>query len=56
MPSNSPSAGRQIARAAGTVMLAFLLTQLLGLLRGILIYRAFGTQRRSWIRSMPPTG
>jgi putative peptidoglycan lipid II flippase len=43
MPSDSPSAGRQIARAAGTVMLAFLLTQILGLLRGILIYRAFGT-------------
>ena len=34
---------RQIARAAGTVTLAFLLTQLTGLLRGIIIYRAFGT-------------
>ena len=34
---------KQIARAAGTVMAAFLITQLIGLLRGILIYRAFGT-------------
>ncbi len=37
------SAVKQIARAAGTVMAAFLVTQLIGLLRGILIYRAFGT-------------
>ncbi|MBN2147561.1 MAG: murein biosynthesis integral membrane protein MurJ [Anaerolineales bacterium] len=37
------SASRQIARAAGTVMLAFLLTQIIGLVRGIVIYRAFGT-------------
>lgn len=37
------SAVKQIARAAGTVMVAFLITQLIGLLRGILIYRAFGT-------------
>ncbi len=37
------SAMKQIARAAGTVMAAFLITQLIGLLRGILIYRAFGT-------------
>jgi putative peptidoglycan lipid II flippase len=37
-----PSAGRQIARAAGTVMLAFLLTQLIGLLRVVVVYRAFG--------------
>ncbi len=42
-PTNPvPSAVRQIARAAGTVMAAFVLTQLLGLLRTILIYRAFG--------------
>jgi putative peptidoglycan lipid II flippase len=40
---SSPSATRQIARAAGTVTLAFLLTQLIGLGRGIIIYRAFGT-------------
>ncbi|HNT24231.1 MAG TPA: murein biosynthesis integral membrane protein MurJ [Anaerolineales bacterium] len=36
-------ASRQIARAAGTVMVAFLFTQLAGLVRGIIIYRAFGT-------------
>lgn len=43
-PANPvPSTVRQIARAAGTVMAAFVLTQLLGLLRTILIYRAFGT-------------
>jgi len=41
--TSSPSATRQIARAAGTVTLAFLLTQLIGLGRGIIIYRAFGT-------------
>lgn len=39
----APSATRQIARAAGTVMAAFLITQAIGLLRGILIYRVFGT-------------
>src|SRR5512143_2130627 len=32
---------RQIARAAGTVMVAIILGQLLGLLRGILVARAF---------------
>jgi putative peptidoglycan lipid II flippase len=37
------SASRQIARAAGTVMIAFILTQLLGLLRGIVNYQVFGT-------------
>jgi putative peptidoglycan lipid II flippase len=36
-------ASRQIARAAGTVMLAFVFTQIAGLLRGIVIYRTFGT-------------
>lgn len=40
--TTSPSASRQIARAAGTVMAAFIITQLLGLVRGLLIYRAFG--------------
>ncbi len=35
------SANRQIARAAGTVMVAILAGQLLGLLRGILVARAF---------------
>lgn len=37
------TANRQIARAAGTVIVAFLITQVTGLVRGILIYRAFGT-------------
>jgi len=34
---------RQIARAAGTVMAAFVLSNLVGLLRQVLISRAFGT-------------
>ncbi len=42
-PQSSRSAVRQIARAAGTVMAAFLITQAIGLLRGILVYRVFGT-------------
>lgn len=37
------TANRQIARAAGTVMLAFVLSNLVGLIRQILISRAFGT-------------
>jgi len=41
----APSANRQIARAAGTVMLAFALSNLIGLVRQILISRAFGTDR-----------
>jgi putative peptidoglycan lipid II flippase len=40
--SNSTSANRQIARAAGTVMLAFVFSQLTGLARGIIVARAFG--------------
>ena len=44
--SNPPSASRQIARAAGTVMIAFIITQLLGLARGFIIYRAFGTSEQ----------
>jgi len=36
------SASRQIARAAGTVMVAFLFSQLTGLARSILVARAFG--------------
>jgi putative peptidoglycan lipid II flippase len=39
----APSANRQIARAAGTIMLAFALSNLIGLFRQILISRAFGT-------------
>jgi putative peptidoglycan lipid II flippase len=38
----STSATRQIARAAGTVMAAFVLNSLMGLLRQIVITRAFG--------------
>ncbi|GAB4504296.1 MAG: murein biosynthesis integral membrane protein MurJ [Anaerolineales bacterium] len=38
---NPPSSNRQIARAAGTVMFAILLGQATGLLRGILVARAF---------------
>ena len=41
-----PSASRQIARAAGTVMIAFIITQLLGLVRGFVIYPAFGTSEQ----------
>jgi putative peptidoglycan lipid II flippase len=37
------SANKQIARAAGTVMLAFVLSNVVGLVRSILISRAFGT-------------
>jgi len=41
---NEPaSANRQIARAAGTVMAAFVLSNIVGLVRQILISRAFGT-------------
>ncbi len=36
------NANRQIARAAGTVMIAIILGQLAGLVRGILVARAFG--------------
>ncbi|MEP6895763.1 MAG: lipid II flippase MurJ, partial [Chloroflexota bacterium] len=41
----SSTANRQIARAAGTVMFAFALSNLIGLVRQILISRAFGTDR-----------
>lgn len=37
------TANRQIARAAGTIMVAFALSNLIGLIRQILISRAFGT-------------
>lgn len=43
-PPESNTANRQIARAAGTVMLAFVLSQLVGLARYILIGDRFGTQ------------
>ncbi len=37
------SDGRQIAKAAGTVMFAFILSSVIGLVRQILVARAFGT-------------
>jgi putative peptidoglycan lipid II flippase len=40
----SLAANRQIARAAGTVMIAFILSSLTGLARQILVANAFGTQ------------
>jgi putative peptidoglycan lipid II flippase len=42
-PVSNISANRQIARAAGTVMAAFIFSQLTGLLRTILVANAFGT-------------
>ncbi|HQV64532.1 MAG TPA: lipid II flippase MurJ, partial [Anaerolineales bacterium] len=36
------NSNRQIARAAGTVMIAILFGQIAGLVRGILVARAFG--------------
>jgi len=39
----SQSANQQIARAAGTVMLAFIISNLVGVVRGIVITDAFGT-------------
>lgn len=44
MDENPPSANRQIARAAGTVMMAFVISNLAGLARQILVSQAFGTQ------------
>jgi putative peptidoglycan lipid II flippase len=41
--SEPTTANRQIARAAGTVMIAFVLSNLTGLVRQILVSRAFGT-------------
>jgi putative peptidoglycan lipid II flippase len=41
--ANTETANRQIARAAGTVMAAFVLSNLAGLARQILVSRAFGT-------------
>jgi len=39
----SGTANQQIARAAGTVMFAFIISNLVGLARGIVITKAFGT-------------
>ncbi len=47
MSTSSNSATRQIARAAGTVMGAMVVSQLFGLLAKILIARAFGTTPES---------
>ena len=43
MSDTTSNANQQIARAAGTVMLAFALSQVAGLVRQILATRAFGT-------------
>lgn len=45
MSTSSNLANRQIARAAGTVMAAFVLSNLVGLVRQILITDAFGTNQ-----------
>ncbi len=37
------STNQRIARAAGTVMIAFIISNLVGLIRGMVIYRTFGT-------------
>jgi putative peptidoglycan lipid II flippase len=42
MSETAKTANRQIARAAGTVMLAFIFSQLAGLARSILVARTFG--------------
>ncbi len=44
MSSDHPHPTRQIARAAGTIMLAFVISNLAGLVRQILVAKAFGTQ------------
>ena len=43
MTATQTTANRQIARAAGTVMAAFVLSNLTGLVRQVLVTRAFGT-------------
>ncbi|MCJ7585901.1 MAG: hypothetical protein MUO30_14185, partial [Anaerolineales bacterium] len=42
MNESTTNANRQIARAAGTVMLALVIGQVAGLVRSILVARAFG--------------
>lgn len=44
MSDNTQGANRQIARAAGVVMAGFVLSNLIGLFRQILVSNAFGTQ------------
>lgn len=41
--NENPSAGRQIARAAGTVMFAIIISNLVGLLRQMVVAHGFGT-------------
>ncbi len=41
--STTPGVNRQIARAAGTVMFAFIISNLVGVVRGMVITDAFGT-------------
>lgn len=41
--NHSNTSNRQIARAAGTVMVAFIISNFVGLVRGIVITNAFGT-------------
>lgn len=43
LESSVPSTNRRIARAAGTVMAAFIISNIVGLIRGMVIYRTFGT-------------
>lgn len=45
MQSSSQQANRQIARAAGTVMVAFVLSNLVGLARNMIVVRVFGTSQ-----------
>jgi putative peptidoglycan lipid II flippase len=43
---SAQSTKRQIARAAGTVMIAFIISSIIGLLRGIVVLRTFGTSEQ----------
>jgi putative peptidoglycan lipid II flippase len=43
---SAQSVKRLIARAAGTVMLAFIISNIIGFVRGIVIYRTFGTSEQ----------
>ena len=45
MQSSPTNANRQIARAAGTVMLAFVISNLVGLVRNMIVVRVFGTSQ-----------
>ncbi|MBE0695937.1 MAG: murein biosynthesis integral membrane protein MurJ [Anaerolineaceae bacterium] len=45
MQSSPTNANRQIARAAGTVMLAFVISNLVGLARNMIVVRVFGTSQ-----------